>query len=492
VPDHTPPRSHLTDSRVLGGLFASAAMRAVFTDRAMVQSWLDAEAALAGAQADLGVIPQEAAARIAACADADRFDLDAMGEEIERTAHPLVPLVRQLAEEAGPEWGAYVHYGATTQDITDTGLAIQLSRAVEIVTDRLLDLMRTLAELAERHRDLPMVGRTHAQHALPITLGFKFAVLLAECERHAARLADAGPRALVGQLGGAVGSMAALGPVGPRLQDRMMERLGLGSAPIAWHTARDGLTEMVCVVSMIAATCGKIANEVRVLQRTEVAEIEEPFEHGKVGSSTMPHKRNPMFCEYIISSAILCRQAPGHMLAAMHQEHERDMSLWGVEWAAVPETFCLAAGLLERTTWILDGLVVHPDALHANLHRLGDLMLSEAAMMHIAGTMGKTAAHEVVYEASMRAWDTRQPLRETLATSAEVAAAGVDLDRLGELLVPETYLGSCRELVDRVVERARASLVAGGLAPVADSSPADSSPAGSAPAAECVIAGGQA
>jgi adenylosuccinate lyase len=312
-----------------------------------------------------------------------------------------------------------------------------------------------------------MVGRTHAQHALPITLGFKFAVLLAECERHADRLRDVRPRVLVGQLGGAVGSMAAFGGRGPELQDAMTRRLGLGSAPVPWHSSRDGLAEVVGVIAMVAATCGKIANEVRVLQRTEVAELEEPFATGKVGSSTMPHKRNPMFCEYIIASAILCRQAPASMLAAMHQEHERDMSLWGVEWAVVPETFCLAAGLLERTGWILDGLVVHPEALHRNLHTLGDLMLSEAAMMHVAGVMGKTAAHDAVYEASMTAWETGRPLRELLLESPAVTASGADLNELGELLVPERYLGSCGELVDRTVARARAFLARSGVSAAA-------------------------
>lgn len=466
MPD-TDRRSHLMDSRLLGDLFTSKTMRAVFTDRAMVQSWLDAESALAYAQAQFGIVPEEAAQRIAACADAAKFDLEVMGGEIEQTAHPLVPLIRRLAGAAGPQWGAYVHYGATTQDITDTGLVLQVRDAVRITERLLRDLIRVLADLAARHRDLPMVGRTHAQHALPITLGFKFAVLLAECERHAARIEDAKSRVLVGQLGGAVGSMAALGPDGPELQDRMMRRLGLGSAPIPWHTARDGLTEIVSVMSMIAATCGKIANEVRVLQRTEVAELEEPFALGKVGSSTMPHKRNPMFCEYIIASAILCRQAPADMLAAMHQEHERDMSLWGVEWTVVPETFCLAAGLLERTTWILEGLVVHPEALHRNLHTLGDLMLSEAAMMHIATALGKTAAHDVVYKAAMEAWENGRPLRDILMESDEVTGSGVDLDRLVELLVPESYLGSCQTLVDRVVVQARAFLADTGAAPAA-------------------------
>lgn len=454
VPD-TPDPSHLLDSRILRDLFSSEAMRAVFTDRAMVQSWLDAEAALAGAQSDLGIIPAHAAAQIAARADADLFDLDLIGDQIKETAHPLVPLLRALAAQAGPKAGAYVHYGATTQDITDTGLVLQVRDALKLVRSRLYGLMGVLASLAERHRDVPMVGRTHAQHALPITLGFKFAVLLAECERHAARLDDVTPRVLVGELGGAVGSMAAFGGHGPELQDRMMGRLGLGSAVVPWHTARDGLVEVVSVIAMIGATCGKIANEVRVLQRTEVAELEEPFIPGKVGSSTMPHKRNPMFCEYVISSALLCRQAPANMLAAMHQEHERDMSLWGVEWAVVPETFCLVGGVLERTVWILEGLVVNPDALRRNLHQLGDLMLSEAAMMHIAAAIGKTEAHDVVYRAAMSAWESQRPLRDVLIESTEVVESGVDRGRLVELLVPEAYLGSCGVLVDRALSSAR-------------------------------------
>ncbi|MET9357258.1 adenylosuccinate lyase [Streptomyces sp. NPDC006617] len=457
MPD-TDDRSHLMDSRILGDLFTSKALRAVFTDRAMVQSWLDAEAALAQAQSDLGIIPAQAASQIADRADAGLYDLRAIGAEIVETAHPLVPLIRALAAKAGPRWGAYVHYGATTQDITDTGLILQVREALKLVRSRLHELMGILTTLARRHRDLPMVGRTHAQHALPITLGFKFAVLLAECERHAARLEETESRVLVGELGGAVGSMAAFGGRGPELQDHMMRRLGLGSAVVPWHTARDSLAEVVSVIAMIGVTCGKIANEVRVLQRTEVAELEEPFVLGKVGSSTMPHKRNPMFCEYIIASAVLCRQAPANMLAAMHQEHERDMSLWGVEWTVVPETFCLVGGLLERTAWILDGLVVHPEALHRNLHHLGDLMLSEAAMMHIAEVLGKSEAHDVVYQAAMSAWETHRPLRDILMENAEVIGSGVDRERLSDLLVPEGYLGSCGTLVDRAVKSAEAFL----------------------------------
>ncbi|WP_236795594.1 adenylosuccinate lyase [Amycolatopsis sp. GM8] len=446
--------AHLTDSRVLGTLFASASMKEIFSDRAMIQSWLDAEVALAEAQAECGLVPAGAARVIAANARAEDVDLDAVAVEIESTAHPLVPVVRMLARRCG-EAGAWVHYGATTQDITDTGLVLQARSGLALAERELRGLADVLAGLAERHRDLPMVGRTHAQHALPITLGFKFAVLLAETERHLERIRELRPRVLVGQLGGAVGSLASFGPRGPELVRLMMNRLGLGAPDIAWHTARDTLTELTCVLAMISATCGKIANEIRVLQRTEVAELAEPFTDGKVGSSTMPHKRNPMFAEFVVSNAILSRQAPADMLAAMLQEHERDMTMWGVEWSALPQTFVLTSGLLERVTSLLAGLTVHPGAIRRNLHLLGDLMLSEAAMMHLAGSLGKTEAHEVVYRASMTAWESGRTLRDTLLDDPAVRSL-TDTEQLGALLVPESYLGSCPALVDQVLARSKA------------------------------------
>jgi 3-carboxy-cis,cis-muconate cycloisomerase len=453
-PERVPAAAHLIDSRALGSLFAAPDMKEVFTDRAMIQSWLYAEVALVQAQAELGLVPAEAADEIALNATAGDWDLDALAAEIERTAHPLVPVVRELAKRCG-EAGAWVHYGATTQDITDTGLVLQSRMGLELIDRSLRGLIDTLSGLAEQYRDLPMVGRTHAQHALPITLGFKFAVLLAEAERHLERLTQLRPRVLVAELGGAVGSMASFGAHGPELLRRMADRLDLGAPDIAWHTARDGLTELTCVLSMISATCGKIANEIRVLQRTEVAELEEPFLLGKVGSSTMPHKKNPMNAEFIISNAILNRQAPASMLAAMLQEHERDMTMWGVEWSIIPETFILTEGLLERTKLLLDGLIVHPDAIHRNLHQLGDLMLSEVAMMHLASRLGKTESHEIVYRAAMQAWETKRTLKDILLDD-ETVRSEISMSELDELLVPESYLGSCQMLVDPVLAKSKA------------------------------------
>jgi 3-carboxy-cis,cis-muconate cycloisomerase len=452
-----PEPAHLIDSRVLGSLFVSSSVRDVFSDRAMVQSWLDAEVGLAEAQSEAGVIPPNAAAAIKEAARAGSWELDDLAAEIERTAHPLVPIVRRLAQDSG--WAAgYVHYGATTQDITDTGLVLQCRDALQRTETLLRELTAVLAGLALQYRDLPMVGRTHAQHALPITLGFKFAILLAECERHVERIQDVRPRVLVGQLAGAVGSLASFNGRGLEVQRLMMQKLDLRVPDIVWHTSRDGFTELICVLAMASATCGKIANEIRVLQRTEVAELEEPFLMGKVGSSTMPHKRNPMYAEFVISNAILCRQAPASMLAAMLQEHERDMTMWGVEWSVVPETFVLTAGLLERTTQLLAGLIVHPEAMRRNLHHLGDLMLSEAAMMHLAETLGKSEAHEVVYRASMQAWETKRSLKATLLDDPSVRAR-VTAEELDRLLVAESYLGQCQDMVDRVLDKANARAV---------------------------------
>jgi 3-carboxy-cis,cis-muconate cycloisomerase len=446
--------SGLLDSRILGGVFSSARMRAIFTDQAMLRAWLDAEVALVRAQEELDIVPVGTADAISLAALTADFDLEAIGAEIMRTAHPLVPVIRELARVAGPA-GHYVHLGATTQDITDTGLALQVRDALDLAAEQLDELIEIVAQLAERHRDLAMVGRTHAQHALPITLGLKFAVLLSELARHRDRIGELRPRVLVGELGGAVGSMAALGDQAFAVEERMMYHLGLGVAVGPWHTARDGLAEVTWTMSMVAATCGKIANEIRVLQRTEVAELEEPFAEGKVGSSTMPHKRNPMFSEFIISNAILARQLPAAMLAAMLQEHERDMSMWGVEWTAVPEAFQLAGGLLERTAQLLRGLIVHPDNIHRNLHLLGDLILSEAAMMQLTVDLGKTEAHDVVYRASMEAWSTGRPLLDLLLEDDDVIASSVDRDQLERVMVPELYIGRSAELVDRAIARVR-------------------------------------
>lgn len=440
----------LIDSVLLGDSFSSPDVRHVFADHNILQKWLDVEAALAEAQAELGIVPPGAADEIRKHANADHYDLSAIGREIELISHPLVPVIRALERACEGDAGQYVHWGATTQDITDTGTVLLTREALTLIEDRVELITGQLMRLASLYRDTIMSGRTHGQHGPPITLGFKFAILIDEFDRHCERIAEAKKRVFVGQLAGAVGSLASMGQGGLEVQQRLMARLGLATPNISWHTARDRFTELVSIVSMIAASAGKIANEVRILQATEVNEVREPYSFGKVGSSTMPHKRNPMVAENVIAAVRLTRQGMPMMLESMIQEHERDMTAWGVEWSVLPDVFALTGGALEHCVRILEGLRVNPDAIRRNLNLQDGLNLSEAVMMHLAGPLGKQRAHEVVYEASMRAYDNGVSIVDALNEVPEVRA-NIDAEQMKRLLDPKNNIGLCGEFVDRVL-----------------------------------------
>jgi len=316
--------SHILDSQFLKDLYGTPEMRAVFDDIHLLQKWLDAEVALAQAEAELRIIPEAAAAEITRSAHAGQLDLPRLKLLIDQTVHPIVPVIRVLQQACNEDAGEYIHWGATTQDIMDTAMILQIKEAMAILEERLVGFADVLSDSAMKYRDVPMAGRTHGQHALPITLGYKIAVWLAEVDRHRDRLAQIKPRLLVGEFGGAVGTLASVTESGLQIQQGMMKRLGLGVPIISWHTARDNLAEFAAVLSLIAATMGKIAHEIISLQRTEIAEVEEPFNEGKVGSSTMPHKRNPMLCEAILALARLVMRNTPAAMDAMIQEHERD------------------------------------------------------------------------------------------------------------------------------------------------------------------------
>ena len=290
------------EGAVFQDLFGTEEMLQVFDDRALLQSWLDAEAALARAEAKCGVIPTEAATEIGRQARADLFDPDEIRRAIQTANHPLVPLVRALSALCEEGAGEYVHWGATTQDIMDTGAVLQLRDAHSILLGRLDELSIMLAHRVRDERDTVMVGRTHGQHAVPITLGLKLAVFLDELLRHRERLLQLAPRLLVVELAGAGGTLASLGGAAEGVQEEFARALGLGVPSVAWHTARDCFAELAAVLSMVAATCERFANEVILLQKTEVAEVFEAHEHGNIGSSTMPQKRNPMTAESVVAA----------------------------------------------------------------------------------------------------------------------------------------------------------------------------------------------
>jgi 3-carboxy-cis,cis-muconate cycloisomerase len=439
----------MIDSTFFGDLYSTPEMREVWSDRAMVQRWLDVEAALARAEARLGIIPAAAADEISRKARVDLLDLDEMKQELERARHPIMPLIRCFARACEPEAAEFIHWGATTQDVLDTGLVLQLRSAHTIVTRDLDEIRRLLGALARNHRDTVQAGRTHGQQALPITFGFKVAVWAAEVDRHLLRLAQLEPRVFLGQLGGGVGTLASIGEQGLELQALVCEDLGLAVPEIAWHTARDGVAEAVCAYALVGGTLAKIANEVIELQRTEVGEVEEPFHRGKVGSSTMPHKRNPSACEHVVALGRLLHAQVAPALQSLVSTHERDKRSGVAEQAILPEASCLLAGMLRATRGILAGLHVYPERMRENLELLEGRLLSEAVMLALARHIGRQRAHEVVYELCMDSAESRVPLRRLLLKDPRVNPYLGEAD-LDALLDPARYTGLAARFVDRV------------------------------------------
>jgi 3-carboxy-cis,cis-muconate cycloisomerase len=452
--------SHVIDSDFLRDLYGTEELRQIFSDASQVQYWLDFEAALARSEASVGLVPPEAAAEITRVARAGLFDREMIRQGVVETGHPLITIVRELAGLCDGEAGRYVHWGATTQDVTDTGLVLQVKAALAVVQRDLQALAVALDNLARRERDTLMPGRTHGQHSTPITFGYKVAVWLDEVHRHITRLDECAPRVLVGEFGGASGTLAsvsrpgdpAVGSGDPALEIRshLMTELGLGVPEITWHAARDRLTELVVVLAMIASTMGKVAHEVILLQKSEVMELEEPFHMGKVGSSTMPHKRNPMGCESIMALARLARTLVPAMLESMGTaEHERDWAAVHTEWAAVPEACILTGAAIAQTLDVARGLIVYREKMRSDVDILHGLILSEAVMLRLGETVGRQVAHELVYEAAMAAYEQRRPLKDLLLEDSRIASC-IPAEQLDEILRPDAYTGLAGEFVDQV------------------------------------------
>jgi adenylosuccinate lyase len=446
--------AHVIDSIFFRDLFGTAAMRAVFDDMALLQKWLDYEAALARAQARLGMFPSAAADEITRQAQASLMDTDAIKAGIDKTVHPLVSLIWQLSQRCAGDAGRYVHWGATTQDVMDTAIVLQLRDAIALFETTLDELCAVMTALARTYRDTPIAGRTHGQQALPTTFGAKVAVWLAELRRGRERLAGAKGRILVGQFGGAVGTLAGLSESNVdalAAQAALMDELGLGAPPIAWHTSRDSIVEYALLVGTWAALMGRIAHEIIDLQKQEFGELEEPFEMGKVGSSTMPHKRNPMLCESVLTLARLTREkAATAMDTLVYNEHERDWASFQMEWAYLPELSVMAHGALELMLRILRGLIVYPDRMRRNLDVTGGLLLAERVMFALGEHIGRQTAHDVVYECAMHAIEHRLAFAEVLAEDARVAAY-LSREKIVDLLDPAAYTGLAAQFVDRVV-----------------------------------------
>ncbi|MCB1739088.1 MAG: adenylosuccinate lyase family protein [Gammaproteobacteria bacterium] len=445
----------LIDSAYYQDLFGSASMRALFSDEARFQAWLDTEAALARAQASLGMIPQTAAEEITRQARVANLDLGAMRAEFDKVGFPIVPLVHQLARSCSADTARYVHWGSTTQDITDTGMVLQIRTGLALLDTHLRALETVLCDLAARHRDTVMVGRTMQQQAAPITFGYKVAGWLDELHRDRLRLLACVPRVLVGECAGAVGSLATLGTQGLAVRAAQMRELDLGEPDISWHTARDRWVEVCMGLGLVAGCTGRIANEIVLLMRTEVDELREPFVPGRGASSTLPQKRNPINCQPVIAIARMLRERVGLAMDTLMQDHERGTGPMHLEWGVLPDAFVLTDGAVTQMTSVLEGLMVDTTRMRANLEMTG-MIMAESVMMGLAPLLGRGVAHDVVYAACGQAMDAGRGLREVLLEQPEIAGK-VDPRTLDDLLDPAGYTGACGQMVDRVLERVRSS-----------------------------------
>ncbi len=439
--------SSVFDSGLFRDMFGTAEMRAIFSDAGYLSRCLEVEAALARAQAGIGMIPAAAAREISARATPACLDLAELKRETEIVGYPILPLVKQLAAACAGDAGGYVHWGATTQDIMDTAVVLQLRAAFELIEADLNDILASLETLARRYRDTPMAGRTHLQQALPVTFGYKAAVWRAPLARQRERLAQLRPRVLVGQFGGAAGTLASLGDAGLAVRAALMRELGLGEAAITWHVARDTLAESVLFTGLLTGSLAKIASDVMMMMSTEFGEVFEPFEHGRGASSTMPQKRNPISSELILACAKLARQHCALMLDAMVQDFERATGPWHAEWIALPESFIATAGALRQAKLMLAGLGVDTKRMQRNLDLTSGLIVAEAVMMGLAPKFGRQVAHDLVYDACRAAVESGRPLLELLCANAEISAQ-LQRSELERLLDPRNYLGSAAQMVE--------------------------------------------
>ena len=443
-----PPATN--DSLIFRDLFGTEAMSRIFSDEARVQYYLEIEAALARVQGRLGIIPTEAANEIGRHCHADQFDFSRLKAATERIGYPVLPVVQQLVDLCRDGLGEWCHWGATTQDITDTATILQIRDALVLVEQDVRAISASLVDLAKRYRDTPMAGRSNLQQAVPITFGYKMAVLLAGFQRHQQRLRQLRPRVLVGEFGGAAGTLSSLGADGLRVQAALVQELGLGQPEIAWHTMRDRIAEVGCFLGLITGTLGKIATDVKLMMQTEVEEVHEPFVEGRGSSSTMPQKRNPISCNYIHACTAMVRQHAAALLDAMVEDHERSTGPWEIEWIAVPAIFTLSAGALAQARSLVGGLQVDPKRMRQNLDLTHGLIASEAVMMGLGPTLGRQRAHDLVYDICRRVIATGRPFLDLLVEDQDIA---VRLGRaeLARLVDPVNYLGLCGEMVDRVL-----------------------------------------
>ena len=447
--------------KLLDGLFRSEEVERWLSDRTCLQEMLSFEAALATAESHAGVIPASAVQAISQQCKAPLFDLDALARGAKSSGNIAIPLVKALTAQVAKydaEAARYVHWGATSQDVIDTGLILQLRGALACVASNLDKLAKGLAELAAAHRSTVMVGRTWLQQALPTTFGAKVAGWLDAIDRHRERLHETQHRCLVLQFGGAVGTLAALHDKSDEVAKYLAEELKLPLAEIPWHSHRDRVAEIATTLGLVVGTLGKIAKDISLLSQTEVGEVFEPSEPGRGGSSTMPHKRNPVACAAVLSASIRVPGLVSTMLAAMPQEHERGLGGWHAEWETLPEIVSLAGGAVHTMAEIAPRLEVDAERMRQNLDATRGLIFAEAVSMALAQKIGKAKAHDLVEVACNESKISGKHLRDVVRGEATISQS-LPADEIDGFFDARKYLGLAEEFVDRVVAASEQSKV---------------------------------
>jgi len=443
------------DSQIFGTLYGTDEIRAVFSDHAHLQFMLDVEAALARAESQLGLVPAPVADAIARAARVENLRFDYIADSTRRVGYPVVALVKELSRIAGDEAARYIHLGATSQDILDTALVLQLRAAFAIVRRDLIAIARALAERAAKFRDTPIAGRTHLQHAVPTTFGLKCAGWASPLVTHVERLDQAASRILVVQFGGAAGTLAALGANGAAVVEALAHELGLGVSELPWHAQRDGFAEAAALFGSICGSLSKFALDVSLMMQTEVGEISEPHSDGRGGSSTMPQKRNPIASEYILAATRTVHALVPVMLGAMVADHERATGPWQSESLALPQCVALTAGALAHARSIAEGMTIDTERMRRNIDLTGGLIMAEAIATALIPSIGRAAAEAMLARACDRSITEHVPLSTIIRTDPELRPHLNDAE-VDRLIDPASYLGSAGTFVDRLVARVAA------------------------------------
>jgi 3-carboxy-cis,cis-muconate cycloisomerase len=440
------------DGPILGTLYGSDAMRAVFDEATYFQRMLDVEAALARVQGRMGLIPAAAAETIIAAATMRNLSTEELAANARNVGYPVVGLVDGLSKAAG-EAGGWTHWGATTQDIMDTATVLQVRDGLDLVEAELRAILTALVAQADRHRHTVMAGRTHLQQALPVTFGLKCAIWAMPFIAHLQRLTQLRARVETVEFAGAAGTLASLGPDGIAVMEALATELGLAAPLAPWHVCRDGLAEAVSFLGLVCGGLAKIATDIILLAQTEVGEVAEPYVSGRGQSSTMPQKRNPIASEYILAATRTVQGLVPVMLGAMAQDHERATGPWQAEALVLPQAFVLTHGALLHTRTIAEGMVVDAARMRANLDITNGLIVSEAVMMGLAPMLGRGEAHHVVKHACDLALAENIPLAEALARDPAVSSR-LDRRAIERMIDPNNYLGSTQAFIDRVIKAA--------------------------------------